>query len=66
MLRRVQNPSAPSPEEVWQHLWQHQAKIPKHLKAQRQKASFASQTLNAQVEQHKLSSRDIKLDLSVA
>ena len=39
--------------------------IPKRL-ARWKQAELASQTQNAQVEQHESSSRDIKLDLSVA
>ena len=60
MLRHVRNPSAPSPKEVWQCLQQHQAEIPKCLEAQRQRTKSMSQTPNAQVKQHELSSHDNK------
>ena len=65
MLRRVRNPSAPSSEEVWQSLREYRAGVPERLVRWKQ-AELASQNSNAQVEQHELSSRDIKLDLSVA
>ena len=64
-LRRIRNPSAPSSEEVWQSLRNHRAEIPERL-ARWKQASLASQGSSAQVEQHEPSSRDIKLDLTVA
>ena len=64
-LRRVRNPSAPSSEEVWQSLREYRAGIPERLACWKQ-AELASQNPNTQVEQHEPSSRDIKLDLSVA
>ena len=51
---------------MWQQLRQHRAEIPARLEAQRTRSSLASQEPLAQVEQHELSSRDIKLDLTVA
>ena len=57
-LRRVRNPSAPSPEEVWQQLRQHRAEIPARLEAQRTRSTLAQQESLAQVEQHEPSSRD--------
>ena len=65
-LQHVRNPSAPSSEEVWQQLRQHRAEILARLEAQRTRSSLASLKSPAQVEQHKPSSRDIKLDLKVA
>ena len=62
----MRNPSAPSSEEVWQQLRQHRAEIPARLEAQRTRTSVASLESLAQVEQHEPSSRDIKLDLTVA
>ena len=64
-LRRVRNPSAPSPQEVWQSLRDYRAGIPERQELWHQ-AALASQEQEAQVEQHELSSHDIKLDLSVA
>ena len=51
---------------MWQQLRQHRAEIPARLEAQRTRTSLASLEPPAQVEQHEPSSRDIKLDLSVA
>ena len=51
---------------MWQQLRQHRAEIPARLEAQRTRSSIASLEPPAQVEQHELSSRDIKLDLAVA
>ena len=65
MLCCVRNPSAPSSEEVWQSLRDYCAGIPERL-AHWKQAELASQNLNAQVEPHKPSSHDIKLDLKVA
>ena len=65
-LRRVRHPSAPSSEEVWQQLRQHRAEIPARLEAQRTRSTLALQDTPAQVEPHESSSRDIKLDLTVA
>ena len=58
-LRRVQNPSAPSSEEVWQQLRQHRAEIPAHLEAQRTRSSLVSLEPPTQVEQHEPLSRDM-------
>ena len=57
-LRRVRNPSAPSPEEVWQSLREYRAGIPER-RARWKQAELASQEPLAQVEQHELSSRDM-------
>ena len=51
---------------MWQQLRQHCAEIPARLEAQRTRTSLASLEPPAQVELHKQSSRDIKLDLTVA
>ena len=51
---------------MWHQLRQHRAEIPARLEAQRTQTSRASLEPHAQVEQHEPSSRDIKLDLSVA
>src|ERR1700761_7851126 len=64
-LRRVRTPSAPSSEEVWQSLREYRAGIPER-RARWKRAAQASQESLAQVEQHKPSSCDIKLDLTVA
>ena len=50
---------------MWQSLREYHAGIPERL-ARWQQAELASQESRAQVKQHKPSSRDIKLDLSVA
>src|ERR1700761_5896613 len=64
-LRHVRNPSAPSSEEVWQSLRDYRAGIPERL-ARWKQAEQASQETLAHVEPHEPSSRDIKLDLTVA
>ena len=51
---------------MWQQLRQHRAEIPARLEAQRTRSALASLEPLAQVEQHESSSRDIKLDLTVA
>ena len=50
---------------MWQNLREYRAGIPERL-ARWKQAELASQNQDAQVEQHEPSSRDIKLDLSVA
>ena len=65
MLRHVRNPSTPSPAEVWQNLRAHWAKLPEQKECWHP-ANLTSQGTLTQVEQHKPSSRDIKLDLSMA
>ena len=57
MLRRVQNPSAPSSEEVWQSLQEYRAGIPERLTCWKQ-AELTSQNPNTQVKQHEPSSCD--------
>ena len=57
MLRRVQNPSAPSSEKVWQSLREYRAGTPERH-ARWKQAEQASQETLAQVEQHESSSRD--------
>ena len=64
MLRCVQNPLAPSSQEVWQSLREHCTQIPKYQEHWHQ-AALASQEPIAQVKLHELSSHDIKLDLSM-
>ena len=61
-LQRVGNPSA---EEVWQQLRAAQAELPQ-IQEHWHQAYLASQEQPTQVEQHELSSHDIKLDLAVA
>ena len=51
---------------MWQQLRQHRAEIPARLEAQRTQSALALLESLAQVEQHESSSRDIKLDLTVA
>ena len=46
---------------MWQQLRQHHAEIPARLEAQRTRTSLASLEPPAQVEQHKPSSRDIRV-----
>ena len=64
MLCRLQNPSTPSTEEVWQCLRAARSELPQRQERWHQ-AYLMSQEPPAQVKQHKLSSHDIKLDLAV-